>query len=412
MMNILFVVPYVPNLVRVRPYNLIRSLTRRGHRLTVLTLTTGPADEADVQRLRGEAAAVEALSMPQWRSLLNSLLGLPSRAPLQTVYSWQPALAQRLAALAAGGAGRPAFDVAHIEHLRGARYGLHLQAAQQGQPRRTPVVWDSVDSISFLFRQAAGRSRSLFGRVVTRIELGRTEAYERLLPQRFEHTLVTSRNDRAAFLALQPPGPPPPISILPNGVDLDYFQPPARPARQPDSLVISGKMSYHANVTMVLKFVGEILPRIWENRPQVRLTVVGKDPPAAIRALANDQRITVTGTVPDLVGYLQEAAVAVAPIAYGAGIQNKVLEAMACATPVVASPAAVAALDLASGREALVAEEAAEFARAALSLLESDQRRVEVGRAGRAYVERRHRWSEIAAQLETIYELVTKDYQK
>jgi glycosyltransferase involved in cell wall biosynthesis len=93
----------------------------------------------------------------------------------------------------------------------------------------------------------------------------------------------------------------------------------------------------------------------------------------------------------------------VAPVPYSAGIQNKVLEAMACGTPVVASSRAVSALAARPGRDLIVAEGAETFAQAVLDLLHAADRREQVGRAGRAYVEAHHAWPTVAAHLEAIY---------
>lgn len=407
-MNILFVVPYVPNLIRVRPYNLIRHLARRGNRLTVLTLWSSEAERQAAEDLREECIEVTALPLPKWRSLANAALALPGRTPLQAVYCWQPALAAQIEAAAwpAGMGGRPAFDVAHVEHLRGARYGLHLLSRSGAGGRAPlPVVWDSVDSITHLFRQSSASSKKIFSRLLTRFELGRTERYEAMLAGKFDRVLVTSQNDRNAFLGL--PGinqAGERIHVLPNGVDLEYFTPDESLPRDPNTLVISGKMSYHANVSMVLHFTNHILPLIRARRPEVRLIVVGKDPPSDILALGQDANIEVTGTVDDLRPYLRRAAVAVAPLTYGAGIQNKVLEAMACGTPVVTTPRAVSALNTQPGTDLLIAGSEEEFAQAVCRLLEDSAYRERVGREGRRYVERNHRWTEIAARLEEIYQ--------
>ena len=120
------------------------------------------------------------------------------------------------------------------------------------------------------------------------------------------------------------------ITVLPNGVDLDYFCPSPEP-RRPATVVISGKMSYHANVTAALHLVEGIMPLVWRERPGVKVTIVGANPPRPIRQLAQrfPGQVEVTGTVPDVRPYLRRASLAAAPVPYGAGIQNKVLEAMA-----------------------------------------------------------------------------------
>ncbi len=404
-MRILYIVPYTPNPIRTRPFNLIRNLGRHGHAVTVLTLTENDGEIADAQALRAHASRVIALPLSRWRSLLNCVQAVPSKTPLQSVYSWDPALLDQLGDRANGYEDGAAFDVVHVEHLRGAKYGLALQARSMA---KLPVVWDSVDCISHLFRQAATKSRSRFGRLVTRLELERTAAFEARLLRQFDQTLVTSETDRRALLALVADGAPPALDVLPNGVDLDYFTPGEPAEREPCTLVVSGKMSYHANVTMVLNLASEIMPRIWAHEPQVTLWIVGKDPAPEVAALAGHPQITVTGTVPDIRPYLQRATVAVAPLAYGAGIQNKVLEAMACATPVVTSPQGVAALEAVAESDLLLAADADAFASSILTLLANRERQREVGAAGRDYVQEHHSWWKIAGRLGDIYENVRR----
>jgi hypothetical protein len=132
-MKILFIVPYTPNLVRVRPYNLIRALAARGNQVTVATLATGPADEADVRSLEASGVRVLHAPLPRWRWMLNCALALPSRSPLQAAYCWQPALMRALRQVVA----TEGFDAVHVEHLRGARFGLGLLDGGAA-----PVVWD------------------------------------------------------------------------------------------------------------------------------------------------------------------------------------------------------------------------------------------------------------------------------
>jgi glycosyltransferase involved in cell wall biosynthesis len=319
---------------------------------------------------------------------------------LQAAYCWQPQLLAQIEwdALQA--------DVIHVEHLRGARYGLAIRAELARRRHSIPVVWDSVDCISLLFRQASAQSESGFGRWVTRFELARTERYEGWLLDKFNHIVITSPHDREALLNLLPKGRSvAPVTIVPNGVDTAYFKPNPQVARQPATLVFSGKMSYHANVTAALHLVDDIMPHVWAKRPDVRVMIVGKDPSPKLCTLARQHgpRVEVTGTVADIRPYLWEATIAVAPIIYGAGIQNKVLEAMACATPVVATPHAIGALKAQPGRDVLIAREPGAFAGAILELLANPQRQNEVGQAGLRYVETHHSWNKVAAQLETVY---------
>lgn len=398
-MNILFVVPYVPSLVRARSYNLIRQLVKRGHCVDVITLYSDALEQGQSERLKELVHAVYAVPITRWQSLWNCLLALPTGTPLQAVYSWHAGLADDIVSRVRGNANLQ-YDVIHIEHLRGVRYGLHIKSRNL----EVPVVWDSVDCISYLFAQASGQSRSLFGKLITQFELGRTRRYEGRLPGQFDHVLITSPVDRQALLDLVPKNHPiAPVSILPNGVDLEYFQAGEEVTREPALVILSGKMSYHANVTMALFLTQEVMPRVWQRRRDVQLIIVGKDPPSNILALGDHPAITVTGTVDDIRPYLRRATVAAVPLIYGAGSQFKLLEAMAVGTPVVATSRAVSALEVRSGQDLFIADSADDFAEKVLKVIEDPNCQRQLGDTGRQYVERQHGWGTIVGQLEGIY---------
>jgi glycosyltransferase involved in cell wall biosynthesis len=204
--------------------------------------------------------------------------------------------------------------------------------------------------------------------------------------------------------------------VLPNGVDLNYFQPLDVP-RDSATIVLTGKMSYHANVAAALYLGREIMPRVWAQRPDVKLYIVGKDPPREITNLKpvlsgaegseignRKSEIVVTGYVPDIRPYLAQATVAVCSVPYSAGIQNKVLEAMAMGIPVVATPQSCAALGATNGENVLIAKEPEGFAQLVLELLRDEGLRERMGRNGRKYVEEHHDWRGVAERLEETYQ--------
>jgi glycosyltransferase involved in cell wall biosynthesis len=303
-MRILYLVPYAPTPIRTRPYNLIRALARRGHRITVATLWEDAAERGALVELRAQGIEVLAAPLTPVQKVWNLLHALPTRTPLQAAYCWQPALAEAVVSRQLSeGSDRP-FDVVHVEHLRGAPYGLYLKSPMLNTQYPIPVVWDSVDCISYLFEQAARDSRSLQGRLMTRLELTRTRRYEGWLVGQFDRVLVTSPVDQEALTQLHQTmrsqedkgtgrqgdglplslSPSLPLTVLPNGVDLSYFAPDDTP-RDPATVLFSGKMSYHANVTAALHLVHDIMPLVWEERPEAKVIIAGKDPPSEIRNL-------------------------------------------------------------------------------------------------------------------------------
>ncbi len=396
-MRILFVVPYVPTLIRVRPYNFVRFLRACGHDLTLATLWESEDERSKLSEF--EQLGVQIISAPLTRNhkLANMARAALSPRPLQADFCWQPELAAKLDALL----DEQKFDAIHVEHLRGARYALHLKHKLRTQTQ-TPVIWDSVDSITHLFEQASQQSQSLKGKLMTSFELPRTRNYEGWLTGQFNCVLVTSPVDRSALekIAAQPA----PIDVVPNGVDLNYFSYGDFP-RDPNTLVFSGKMSYHANVTAALYLVNEIMPRVWAHMPTVKLWIVGKDPTPDVQACATrlPGQVAVTGMVPDMRDYLRKASIAVVPVVYGAGIQNKVLEAMACGTPVITSDKTTGSLQPGYEDALCVARDTDTFARGVLHLLDDSAERTRLGRAGRHYVESHHDWHVIANRLTEIY---------
>ena len=416
-MNVLFVAPYAPNPVRVRPYEFIRTLLRRGHDVTVASLWTSEQECADLAALETSGANIIAEPMRTANSLANSALALFGSIPLQASYSWNPGLMARLCTALQSNR----FDAVHVEHLRGSRYAVGVREFLARTPSisRPPIIWDSVDSISFLFEQAVKSSRTLRGRLIIGIELGRTRRHEAWLVRQFERTLVTSALDKAAFVGLLGEFAADNvqtlsnrIEVIANGVDLEAFAFRDLTDRRPERIIFSGKMSYHANVTAALHLVNDIMPLVWAQRPDAEVWIVGRDPTAEVRKLAARQptadggeqrRVVVTGGVPSMAEHIQSAAIAVAPLLYGAGIQNKALEAMACGTPVVATHQATAALGVVSDLDLVIADGADAFAAALLRLLADRDLRIRLGAAGRRYVEEHHSWDAAASALEAVY---------
>jgi glycosyltransferase involved in cell wall biosynthesis len=404
-MKILYITPYVPNPIRVRPYNFVRTLARHGHQVTLAALCERPQERQTLDEFRAQGVQIITAPLTQLRRAWNGLRTLPTRQPLQAEYCYTPVFRKLLFEAVQ----TQAFDVIHVEHLRGAEYGVWLEAQMRAHrlAKRVPIVWDSVDCISYLFQQAMHQSANLRTRLMTRIELGRTRRYEGRITTRFDHVFVASAADKKAFEALGTAHGP--ISVVPNGVDLEYFHPGDLAQRQ-SSIVFSGKMSYHANVTAAHYLATQVMPLVWATRPEVQLVIAGSRPPKSIMALAGEYpgHVTVTGYLPDLRTPLQQACIAAAPLLYGAGVQNKVLEAMACATPVIATSRAVNALDVKPGVDCLVADTPQAFADAILQLLGNAALRRQIGAAGRCYVEAQHNWHSITTRMESIYSEVAQ----
>lgn len=402
-MRVLFIAPYVPSLIRVRPYNFIRFLAEQGHQITVAALGADGlvADDAARAALLPFCCAVHVVPLSKREAALSCLRHLATPTPLWAAYCFSRGMERTLRELLL----QEKFDVAHVEHLRAAHFAAVLED-------HLPLVYDSVDCLTGLqdqLRRAPGRGT--LARTVSWEEHAKLRRYEPRVAARFDRVLMTSAPDAECLQRLASAQDLTlPIDVIPNGVDLDYFQPQRDVRPIEASLVLSGKMSYAANHDAALYFCTEIFPLIRRACPNATLTIAGSGPGAALSALARpDSGITVTGRVDDLRPYLARAAVAVCPLRIGVGIQNKALEAMAMGKPVVTTPlAARAFLKGAASNAVCVAGDAAEFAQQVVSLFSDPGEAIKIGQNARAYVETHHDWRKAARRVGDIYQAIAR----
>lgn len=397
MTRLLFLTPYPPSRIRVRSYGFVSHLMKE-HSVTVLALCAGKREEEDALALQREGFNIITVQEKRNVQFLRGLRAFASQLPLQVAFCASPGLGIALNELLDSGQ----FDLLHIEFIRA------LGVVPEHLP--IPAVWDAVDCTSQLYEKGAYFGATLMIRFIGRREARLTRSYELKQLQRFRHVLVTSERDRQALLdvgdeletadrrSLAE------VTVLPHGVDQQYFQPYTGP-RKPGTLVFSGKMSFHANVAGVLTFVKYILPHIWKQRPDIKLIIAGSDPPLSIRRLGHDPRIEVTGYVPDLRPYIAQAQVSVCSLPYAVGIQNKVLEAMALGTPVVATLSAVAGMQTVAGQDLLVADTPEAFATAVLRVLDDHSLWNNLSKCGLSYITAHHNWEDILKRLMLVYTL-------
>ncbi len=201
------------------------------------------------------------------------------------------------------------------------------------------------------------------------------------------------------------------VEVLENGINTDKFDPATdfTPVGQGDGplMVMTGQMDYQPNVEAVGWFARDILPLIRKQHPQTRFAIVGRAPTHEVRALANLPGVMVTGEVPDIRPWLASGDVIVAPLLLARGIQNKLLEALAMARPVVASAPAAEGIDATHGEHLLVADRAEDMAAAVVRLLDDDDSAAAMGRAARQRMVDRYGWGARLAPLGPLLGLKT-----
>lgn len=378
---------------KIRSWNILCHLAAR-YRVHLGCFVDDTADWAHVERLEALCERCHFASLKPSTARLRALGGLFRGDPLSLPYYRDSGLSGWVRDL--GRDGR--LDAVYVYSSAMAQYARDLP--QDGLRR----IIDFVDVDSEKWRlYAETRSRPL--RWIYEREARRLLTHDRAAAELFDFGLFVSRAEAKIFRALAPEVAHK-VRTVENGVDTDHFSPdrtydsPYESGALP--VVFTGTMDYWPNVQAVIWFADHVWPRILAAVPAAAFAIVGAMPAPAVRSLARRPGITVTGRVPDVRPYLAQAAVAVVPSRFSPGVQNKILEALAMAKPVVATPKALEGLDLEVGREVLAETDATAFGDAVINLLTGGERST-LGDRARARACARYDW---AACLEDLSAMV------
>jgi len=382
--RILFVAARFPYPVlkgdQVRAYHQLRLLGAR-HDITLVAFADRPVTAEERAHVAQFCREIVIVPISRIDMALALARHCRSPLPLQAVVYQTPAMTAALSEQLARG-----FDLIHVQLARMAEHAIGSG---------TPCVVDLIDALSLNMSRRANEKRGLPAAIAA-LEARRMRGYERRLCETVSQLSVVSPIDRSAI------GSYANLTVNGNGVDLDAFR-FSRRGRQANALVFTGNMSYFPNVNAVRWFAHEVFPLIVRVVPTATFTIVGTNPAREVSALAG-RGITVTGHVPDVRTYLARATAAVVPMRAGTGMQNKVIEAMACGTPIVATGYALGGIGAEDGRSVMIGRDAAHFATQTIRLLREPALRDRIAREGRLLVERDHSWERSVRDLEALYE--------
>lgn len=404
-MRVLVLASYVPSLYKgaeIRLLHLLRHLSR-SHEVTLWAVNRRGVPEEEIAALLPDCE----LALQDWPPLTQGgIRGRIGRSGLYRCFEqarrlfspkpsaiakiYHPALKIRLEKLLA----ERRFDLIHVNQIMVWQY--------LPQPVTTPVILCKDNVWTDLAEVEAQAATGILSRRLKQIDAARMRRYETQAVESSNHCVVVSEADAGLMQQLAPAAP---LSVIPNGVDIDYFRPSSETAERPH-LVFTGAMGWPPNADAVLYFGREILPNIQSRFPEVQLFIVGLHPPEAVKALGQQPHIHVTGFVDDVRPYMGNAAVYVVPLRSGSGTRLKILEALAMGKAVVSTTIGAEGLEVVDGQHLLLADEPQEFAAAVCELLQNPARRQALGKAGRALVEAAYDWKAIAAELDNVYHQV------
>lgn len=395
MQDLIFIahrIPFPPDKgEKIRGLNLLKHLSK-SYRIHLGCLMDNPEDPGHLDTLREWCTTVAGFPIDKRRQKITALLRARPGRPLMLDYYRNPALHAWVAQTMA----RTPMDITYIYSVAMMPYVDDLPTAH------TRLILDAQDIDSEKWTTYAQSAAFPMRHVWSRE--GRTLlAYERRAAMASEATLFVSPQECARFAELAPESAAR-VHPVENGVDLARFSPDTpheTPFKQPGPhLVFTGNMDYWPNADAVAWFATDVMPPLRAARPTIMFHIVGANPGPETLRLASLPGVNVTGRVPDPRPYLAHADICVAPLRIARGIQNKVLEAMAMARPVIASPQAFEGVRATPGQDLLVADGVDQTVRTILAVL--DGAHPGLAQSGRRAVEAGYAWSATLAKLDTI----------
>lgn len=384
-------VPYPPYRGdKLKIWNLAKRLSKH-HELHLYTIAQEKEELQHLEILKTVFKEVHIVYLPKWKSVLNSALAVFGKIPFQVAFFHSLSFAKILNQVLQ----KDEFDAIHVQHIRMSRYFKNL-------PKNNTVL-DLPDAFSLYWKRRTDRARWPWLRWFAAVEQNRLLRMEGSFLKEFPLTLVCSEEDKQYLSEFTNAN----IQVLPNGVDTDVFYPRETIHHEPYRLLFTGNMDYAPNVDAVEYFCAEILPRIEIRHPDLKFVIAGQRPVKRVLDLASDN-VLVTGFVKDLSEEYAKAAVVVAPLRFGAGTQNKVLEALAMGVPVVCTQVGFKGLGIQNGEGAFMAQNTDEFAAEVNRLLDSEENRKMMAGKGIQKIVTTFGWDAVAAKLLSYFETVKK----
>jgi glycosyltransferase involved in cell wall biosynthesis len=332
---------------------------------------------------------VDGISGSTARKRLLQLRSLASTRTFERLLFITPELQRRIDALLA----HRGFDVVVLE----GPFVAHHRVRGPGGAAAPRIVLDEHNVEYDVHRQIAGGRGSLVRRLFNAVNWRKMRREERGVWDRVDGVTVTSAPDAARVRAARPGAR---VAVVPNAVDVDRFRPrEGDPAPDLSTLLFFGALDYYPNLEGLLWFLDEVWPRVQGTHPAARLRILGRRPPPALVA-RQGPRVEVAGFVEDLRPSLAAAAAVIVPLRLGGGTRLKILEAMAMERPVVSTTVGAEGIEVAGGRELLLADEPERFAAEVRRLLDDPALGSRLGRSARALVAARYSWRASARELE------------
>ncbi len=389
---------------KLRTWHLMRHLAKR-HSTTFLSFEDASHTEADRAGMR--EVCERLITVPRedapkgsWRFYAGAARFLVDRIPYAVAKYRSSAYREAVAELLA----RERFDAIVCDFLPPV---VNLPSFASSMGDRIPMILFTHNVESEIWRRHTETAANAASRALLSQQWRRMLRFEGAAIARFDLVLAVSEADGRTFERLYPNALKAPVHVVKTGVDTEYFTPsPVTP--DPAHLFFTGSMDWLPNEDAMTYFCREILPRIRRAEPDATLSIIGRSPTPAVRALAEIPGVEVTGRVEDVRPHIARGAVYIVPLRIGGGTRLKIFEAMSMAKAVVSTTVGAEGLPVTPGRDIVLADEPTRFAQAVVHMIRDESARRAMEAAARQLVVERYDWSAVTADFEAALDRLTK----
>lgn len=386
-MKILIITPRIPYPPyrgdKLKIFNISRILAKNNS-VHILTFYRNDKDLELINPIVELGIKVSLVKLTLFDSFINAFIAMFQKIPFQVAWyksnKMQTTIDQYLKI--------ENFDVIYYHLIRTAQF-----ITSQIESRHLNII-DFTDAVSLYLSRMLEQEKNFFKKLFVRSELKRINKYENIA-EKFDALFICSEIDRKFLIDK---GLKQDIQILNNGIDTDYFF-----SEQKDydrkRIIFTGNMPYYANADAVLYFVKAIFPIILKKDPEVKFYIVGQHPSLMIKQLASNN-IFITGYVEDIKAEYLRSSVNIAPMRFGAGTLNKVLESIALGVPVVATSISMLGLPKELAKFVFIADSPQKFADTVLEIINSNTIRTELMNEGKEIIRRMLSWNNIVSDFE------------
>ncbi len=387
-MNILIITPRVPYPPfrgdKLKIFNIGGELLKNNS-VTILTFLRNRSQLADIEELKKYNFNILFVKMSLFESCLNAVRSIFTKRPFQVAWYQSRGMQNKVNDLINSGS----FDVAYFHLIRTAQY-----FSEQKEKNSILKVIDFTDAVSLYLNRFHDIEKNPFKKFLLRIEKGRIEKYESVA-NKFDLVFICSEADRE-YLRKQ--GVTANIKILRNGVNIHQFE-SEKIEYDKNRIIFTGNMPYYANYDAAIYFSKEIFPIVLKEVPEAKFYIVGQNPPYRVRSLASNN-IKVTGFVKDIKEEYLKSAINVAPMRFGAGTLNKIIESLVLGIPVIATPIAIEGFPNKLKEMINVASDSREFAKQVIRFLKFPALREEFMELDKSVIKEMLSWENIVSQFE------------